>query len=203
MALAGVTGAADARPRKKPRKVLRGHVTAKRAGLASPVFFGGLPGTGSPVPPQPPAAPGPAPGTDPQPPPPPPLPAGSGRAVQARTDDSTPSQLRLILSRASVLPGDVKVEFNNAFADDPHDLLAERVDGTGASYAFDELGPGEVQSRTPGARRREMAAALHDPDARRARDDGHADGRRVVRRPARLACDAARRTRFAERMLPA
>jgi uncharacterized cupredoxin-like copper-binding protein len=47
-----------------------------------------------------------------------------------------------------VLPGDVKVEFNNAFAEDPHDLLAERVDGTGASYAFDELGPGEVQSRT-------------------------------------------------------
>ncbi len=148
VALAGVTGAADARPRKKPRKALRGHVTAKRAGLAGPVFFGGLPGTGSPVPPQPPVAPGPAPGTDPQPPPPPPLPSGSGRAVQARTDDSTPSQLRLILSRASVLPGDVKVEFNNSFADDPHDLLAERVDGTGPSYAFDELGPGEVQSRT-------------------------------------------------------
>jgi uncharacterized cupredoxin-like copper-binding protein len=47
-----------------------------------------------------------------------------------------------------VLAGDVKAEFNNAFAEDPHDLLVERTGGSGASYAFPELGPGEVERLT-------------------------------------------------------
>ena len=68
--------------------------------------------------------------------------------MQARTDDRVAAQLKLVLSRATVLPGDVKVEFNNAFAEDPHDLLVERVDGTGASYRFGALAPGEVERRT-------------------------------------------------------
>jgi len=68
--------------------------------------------------------------------------------VQARTDDRAPAQLRLLLSRTTVLPGQVKLEFNNVFAQDPHDLLVERVDGTGPAFAFDELEPEQVQSRT-------------------------------------------------------
>jgi uncharacterized cupredoxin-like copper-binding protein len=68
--------------------------------------------------------------------------------VQARTDDREPDHLKLILSRTTVLAGEVKVEFNNAFAEDPHDLLVERAGGSGASYAFPELGAGEVDRRT-------------------------------------------------------
>jgi len=141
VALAAVGGAADARPRKR----LRGHVVAKRAGL--PRAARPLPVTGTrAAPPALAATPAPSP-TDP-PPPPPPLPAGSGRSVQARTDDRTLSELRLVLSRTTVLAGAVKVEFNNAFAQDPHDLLLERADGSGPSYAFDELGPGEIATRS-------------------------------------------------------
>jgi hypothetical protein len=147
VALAGVAGGADARPRKK---ALRGHASVKRAGLPGAIAAGGLPGAGSPVAPAPSITPAPAPAADPAPPPPPPpaIPTGTGLSLQALTDDRVASQLKLVLSRTTVLAGDVKVEFNNAFAEDPHDLLVERADGTGPAYAFDELGPGEVQRRT-------------------------------------------------------
>lgn len=142
LALAGV---ADARPHKKRHKTLRGHVTQ--------LARGGIPkapaiGPRAPAAPAPSSSPAPGTGTPPPPPPPPAPTAGTGRSVQARTDDRTPAQLKLVLSRATVLAGDVRVEFNNTFAEDPHDLLVERVDGAGAAYAFDELGPGEVQRRT-------------------------------------------------------
>jgi plastocyanin len=106
------------------------------------------------LPPRSPAAPPlPAPATggdvpessEPPPPPPPAPPAGSGRSVQARTDDRDPDHLKLILSRTTLLAGDVKVEFNNAFAEDPHDLVVERAS---TSHAFAELQPGEVERRT-------------------------------------------------------
>jgi plastocyanin len=134
------------RPTRKQRRALRGRVTGARAGLRAAGAARPLPATGG-APRTP--VPVPSPGVETVPPPlAPPPPTGSGRSVQARTDDRTPAQLKLVLSRTTVLPGDVKVEFNNAFAEDPHDLLVERVDGFGEAYSFDELGPGEVARRT-------------------------------------------------------
>jgi hypothetical protein len=90
------------------------------------------------VPPPPPAPPAPSP--TPAPAPAPALP----RAVQARTYDRDEERLRLTLSRPAVAAGEVRVEFNNALAEDPHDLRVERVDGAGEPFAFAVLGPGEV-----------------------------------------------------------
>ena len=141
--------AADARPHKR-KAALRGHVTGKRLGLRAPAR--GLPRRGgTPVPPAPVPAPGPAPTPDPgttAPPPPPPLPGGTGRSLQARTGDDDPARLELVLTATTVLAVDVKIEFNNAFAQDPHDLRAERADGSGATYSFGELAPGVVRTRT-------------------------------------------------------
>jgi hypothetical protein len=47
-----------------------------------------------------------------------------------------------------VLSGPVRVEFNNAFAEDPHDLHLVRQDGTGPSYAFGTLEAGGIEART-------------------------------------------------------
>jgi hypothetical protein len=127
---------------RRAKRALRGRAGAVRLGLP--------PGAGFAPPLPKPAAPGGAPdpsgpaGEAPPPPPPPAPPAGSGRSVQARTDDRDPDHLKLILSRTTVLAGDVKVEFNNAFAEDPHDLVVERAS---ASYAFSELQPGDVERR--------------------------------------------------------
>jgi hypothetical protein len=146
---AALGAAADARPR---RHALRGHVRkGKRLGIrgaarkpAPAPASGGLPS-------QQPSAraptPTPAPGTT-APPPAPPLPGGSGRSLQARSGDDDPDQLQLVLSVATVLAGDVRIEFNNSFAQDPHDLAVERADGTGARYSFGELDPGQVTTRT-------------------------------------------------------
>jgi hypothetical protein len=130
---------------RRARLVRRGRVVPVAGGLP-PSFVGAPPSP-------PPAVAAPAPGSsppagpdsEPPPPPPPPPPAGSGRSVQARTDDRDPDHLKLLLSRTTVLAGDVKVEFNNAFAEDPHDLVVERG---ATSYVFPELGPGEVERRT-------------------------------------------------------
>ena len=54
----------------------------------------------------------------------------------------------LNLSKAEVLAGDVRVEFNNAYAEDPHDLHLIRKNGDGESYAFGELQSGEVEAKT-------------------------------------------------------
>jgi hypothetical protein len=54
----------------------------------------------------------------------------------------------LNLSKASVLSGPVRVEFNNAFAEDPHDLHLARQDGTGPSYAFGTLKAGAIEAKT-------------------------------------------------------
>ena len=153
VALACVAAAADARQSRKHRKhrrALHGRVTAKHAGLARGLALPRAAGhdrTRRPDAPAPTPTPTPAPG-DPGAPPPPPVPGGSGHSLQARTDDSDPAHLKLLLSATTVLAGDVRIEFNNAFAEDPHDLAVERVDGTGASYSFDELDPGAVRTRT-------------------------------------------------------
>jgi hypothetical protein len=64
-------------------------------------------------------------------------------AVQVRA-----GEFFLQLSKPEVHAGNVRVEFNNRTAEDPHDLHVFREDGTGASYAFGELQSGEVEART-------------------------------------------------------
>ena len=54
----------------------------------------------------------------------------------------------LNLSQPEVLAGDVRVEFNNAYAEDPHDLHLVRRNGDGDSYSFGELQAGEVEAKT-------------------------------------------------------
>ncbi|HYI20205.1 MAG TPA: hypothetical protein VD836_15925 [Solirubrobacteraceae bacterium] len=146
LALACVAGAADARPRKKHRK--RGHavVALKRLpGGLKGIEQGALPAPAAPLAPVIPGTPGsPEPEPPPLPPAPPP-PTGSGRSVQATTDDADPDALRLALSRTTVLPGTVKVTFNNAWAQDPHNLVLE---GPGEPVVFDELPKGEVAARS-------------------------------------------------------
>jgi hypothetical protein len=148
LVLGCAAGAADARQRKKHRK-LRGKVVAAKVMR----LHGGLTSSRRPGAPATPARPGTptAPGTpgapaDPPPlPPPPPPPSGSGRSVQVTSDDADPDALRLTLSRTTVLAGTVKVTFNNSFAQDPHNLVLE---GPGAPVVFDELPKGEVAARS-------------------------------------------------------
>ena len=104
-----------------------------------------------------------APGTSPS------SPSGSGGTTAPPGDTPTPDdpdytapppddiphalqvvsgEFYLNLSKGSVLSGPVRVEFNNAFAEDPHDLHLVRQDGTGPSYAFGTLKAGGIEART-------------------------------------------------------
>ena len=148
LALACAVGAADAKPRKKHRK-LRGHVTAARVVKLPGAYTGPRrpttpPRPGVPSTPGTPTTPG---GSDPPPlPPPPPPPSGSGRSLQVTSDDADPDAMKLVLSRTAVLAGTVKITFNNAFAQDPHNVVLE---GPGEPVVFDELPKGEVAVRSP------------------------------------------------------
>jgi hypothetical protein len=69
--------------------------------------------------------------------------------------DDNPRALQVVsgefylnLSKGTVLSGPVRVEFNNAFAEDPHDLHLARQDGTGPSYAFGTLKAGGIEAKT-------------------------------------------------------
>ena len=44
--------------------------------------------------------------------------------------------------------GNVRVEFNLARAEDPHNLFLVRSDGTGPAYSFDESPSGAVLAKT-------------------------------------------------------
>lgn len=90
-------------------------------------------------PPAPAAPPAPAPGGGTTAPPP----LSNPFAVQVRS-----GEFFLQLSKPEVHAGNVRVEFNNSTAEDPHDLHLFRQDGTGSSYAFGELRSGEVEART-------------------------------------------------------
>lgn len=92
-----------------------------------------------------PAAPGgTAPGgSEPAPPPPLPAPGPGARNLQVRA-----GEFWLVLSKPSVPAGNVRVEFNNTQAEDPHDLHLVREDGTGSAYSFGVLDSGEVQAKT-------------------------------------------------------
>jgi plastocyanin len=98
--------------------------------------------------PTPPSAPSPAPSTPTLPAPPadpggptlPDDPADNPRAVQV-----TSGEYFLKLSKHEVLSGDVRVEFNNTLAEDPHDL---KLSHGSDLYGFDELPAGEVKAQT-------------------------------------------------------
>jgi plastocyanin len=64
-------------------------------------------------------------------------------AVQVRA-----YEFRFQLSKTAVAAGDVRVEFNLSAAEDPHNLLLVREDGTGPAYSFGEEPSGAVVSRT-------------------------------------------------------
>ena len=72
-----------------------------------------------------------------------PLPPSNPFAVQVLS-----GEFFLQLSKPEVHAGNVRVEFNNRSAEDPHDLHVFRTDGTGASYSFGELQSGEVEAKT-------------------------------------------------------
>ena len=121
-----------------------GKVRAARAGMPpSWSRRAPLPGGGGTVPGTPPPGGGgsPRPGAPPPPPPPPP-PADDPRYVQVVARDA--GQWELQLSRTSLRSGSVAVEFNNRFAEDPHDLWIRRGSTT---YEFDEVASGEAATR--------------------------------------------------------
>ena len=129
------------------RPACKGKVGAVRRGI--PVGWmrhGPLPGTGG-VPGK--AAPdATAPGTPgkpaPPPPPPPPPPPDDPHFVQVTAGDSDPEQWTLTLSRTTLLAGTVGVEFNNRYAEDPHDLWIRRA---GTTYRFDPVDAGAAATK--------------------------------------------------------
>jgi plastocyanin len=54
----------------------------------------------------------------------------------------------LQLSKTTVSAGNVRVEFNLARAEDPHNLFLVRNDGTGPAFSFDESPSGAVLAKT-------------------------------------------------------
>ena len=112
--------------------------------VAEPNAPAGAPAATQPGAPASPQAPGP---TSPEPAPggdtTAPLPPSNPFAVQVMS-----GEFFLQLSKPQVHAGNVRVEFNNSTAEDPHDLHLVRSDGTGASYAFGELQSGEVAAKT-------------------------------------------------------
>jgi hypothetical protein len=87
--------------------------------------------------------------------PPPDTPTSDDPDYTAPPPDDNPHALQVVsgefylnLSKATVLSGPVRVEFNNAFAEDPHDLHLVRQDGTGPSYAFGTLEAGGIEAKT-------------------------------------------------------
>ena len=132
--------------RAKARHVRCGRVTARH------VVAPRLPRSSAPLAPGPAqsGAPSsrPAPGSTPSPGEPAgdttaPLPPSNPRALQVLS-----TEFSLGLSKGEVLAGNVRVEFNNMFAEDPHDLHLVREDGDGDSFSFGELQSGEVEAKT-------------------------------------------------------
>jgi plastocyanin len=83
-------------------------------------------------------------GNSPPPPPPPPAPTGNPHFLAVATDDSDASHWYLTPSRASVQAGSVTVEFNNATAQDPHDLHFKQLSGGTGAFGLAEADTGEV-----------------------------------------------------------
>ena len=120
---------------RKRRAAARKKPTAQAPSAPAPSGGTSAPGTAAPVPTP---APTEDPGHDV-----PVLPPSNPRALQVIS-----GEFFLTLSKAEVLSGNVRVEFNNAYAEDPHDLHLIRKNGDGESYAFGELQSGEVEAKT-------------------------------------------------------
>jgi hypothetical protein len=134
--------AARAKPRRavKRRKAKR-RCTRPRRHAAKPR----APGAAAPGAPAAPAPAAPAAPAQPAPPEPdgpalPGDPAANPRALQV-----VAGEFFLSLSKPEVLAGNVRVEFNNAYAEDPHDLKLMRGEEV---HGFDELAAGEVEAET-------------------------------------------------------
>jgi uncharacterized cupredoxin-like copper-binding protein len=56
-------------------------------------------------------------------------------------------EFTLVRSQPAVAAGDVTVEFTTIDAEDPHDLVIYRTDGSGSPVKFDELDPGKTASK--------------------------------------------------------
>jgi hypothetical protein len=127
------------RQRKRVLAVRRRCAKAKRKAAAAPGTSPGSPSAGG-------GTNTPAPGTS--------TPPDPGDYTVPPPDDN-PHALQVVsgefylnLSKGTVLSGPARVEFNNAFAEDPHDLHLVRQDGTGPSYAFGTLKAGGIEART-------------------------------------------------------
>ena len=120
-----------------------GEATAGRIGipgaLVAPVPFAAAPTGAAPDATAP--GTGPAPG-DPAGPALPPV-YSSPLALQVRA-----YEFFFRLSKSTVATGNVKVEFNLAAAEDPHNIFLVREDGTGPAYSFGESGPGDMTTKT-------------------------------------------------------
>ncbi len=126
------------RQRKRVLAVRRRCAKAKKKAATAPAAAPGSPSGGGGTHTAPPDAPAP---DDPDYTVPPP--DDNPHALQVVS-----GELYLNLSKGTVLSGPVRVEFNNAFAEDPHDLHLARQDGTGPSYAFGTLKAGGIEART-------------------------------------------------------
>jgi len=126
--------------RKAKRRCAKAKVKRKATKPSAPASAPGTPA--EPGSPSSPAAPG-AGTPEPEPDTTAPLPPSNPFAIQIIS-----GEFFLQLSKPEVHAGNVRVEFNNSFAEDPHDLHLFRTDGTGASYAFGELQAGEVEAKT-------------------------------------------------------
>jgi sulfocyanin SoxE-like protein len=145
---AAPAAAPAARPACGKRVACKGKLRAMRTGMPlswakrTPLPGRGddtVPGTQPPGGGTTPAKPG-----APPPPPPPPPPPDDPRYVQVVARDSDPDHWELQLSRTTLLSGSVEVEFNNRFAEDPHDLWIRR-DAT--TYKFDQVANGESATK--------------------------------------------------------
>jgi len=129
--------------KKKHGKHKRKHKHCKKRRRATKPRAPGAAAPGGPAPTAPaptaPSTPTPVP-TDPGGPTLPDDPADNPRALQVIS-----GEYFLKLSKHRVLAGDVRVEFNNRFAEDPHDLKLSRGSDL---YGFDELPAGQVKAQT-------------------------------------------------------
>jgi hypothetical protein len=138
----GAAAPSAARPACGKRVACKGKARVARVGLpAAWAKRATLPvAPGTPAAPDPPSR---RPGA-PAPPPPPPPPADDPRYLQVVARDSDPEDLALQLSRGTLLSGTVAVEFNNRFAEDPHDLRIRQ--GT-TTYEFEEVPNGQAATQ--------------------------------------------------------
>jgi hypothetical protein len=88
-------------------------------------------------------SPAPTPSASPDPVPELPPVVSDPRALQVQA-----VEYALQLSKPKVSTGNVKIEFNLARAEDPHNLVLVRADGSGAPISFDEQPAGAVVTRT-------------------------------------------------------